>query len=118
MDDPLRICVAGGKLFARTEAGSGFSTDGIAVEQSRWYHVAAVKSGERLTLYLDGKAAGTIQLPAEVHSQAQDFALGGNPHFTGSSEFLPCRVAKLNFRLQALSADDVATLYNRQRRNQ
>jgi hypothetical protein len=68
-----------------------------------------------VTLYLDGKAVGTMQLPAEVRSQALDFALGGNPHFAGSSEHLSCRVAKLTFRLQALSAEDVAALYEHER---
>ena len=45
MDDPLRLCIDRSKLFARVEAGNGYSTSGIAVEPKRWYHVVAVKSG-------------------------------------------------------------------------
>lgn len=114
MDDPLRICVTGGKLYARTEAGNGFSTEGVAVERGRWYHAVAVKSGPQLKLYLDGKPVGAMTLPAMLASQSQDFALGGNPHYSGN-EFLPCRIAKFSMRLGAMPADEVAALYERQR---
>lgn len=117
MDDPLRICIDGGKLSTRLEgSGQMLSTAAVAIERDRWYFVTAVKSRNTLTLYLDGKAVATMPTPLSVTSQANDFALGGNPHFTGSSEFLACRLAKLVFRVQALSAEEVATLYAQQKK--
>jgi hypothetical protein len=115
MDDPLRLCVAGGKLFARVEAGTSYSTEGTAIEPARWYHLAAVKSGPQVVLYLDGKPVGRLAVPAEVHSAARDFALGGNPHYTGQSEHLACRVAKLAVYVRAMSAEEVAGVHNDQR---
>jgi hypothetical protein len=115
VDDPLRLCIAGGKLFARVEAGTSYSTEGVAIDPGRWYHLAAVKSGPQIVLYLDGKPAGRLAVPAEVHSAARDFALGGNPHFTGVSEHLACRVAKLGMYVRALSAEEVAQGHNEQR---
>jgi len=37
-----------------------------------------------------------------VPSAARDVALGGNPHFTGISEHLPCRVADFELNARAL----------------
>lgn len=108
MDDPLRICVVGGKLFARIEAGGGYSTQGVAVEPGRWYHLAVVKSGSQVTLYLDGKRTTSMTVPVEVHSSARDFALGGNPHYTGQSEQLACRLAKFSMVARALAADEIS----------
>jgi hypothetical protein len=108
VDDPLRICVVGGKLFARIEAGSGYSTEGVPVEPGRWYHVAVVKSGSQVTLYVDGKRAAAVAVPVEIQSSARDFALGGNPHYAGSSEHLACRLAKFAMHARALAPDEIA----------
>jgi len=112
MDDPLRVCIEGGKLFARVEAeGRFFGTEGAAVKLKTWYHVAAVKKGATLTLYVNGQAKGTAKVPAAVSSAATDFAIGGNPHFTGFSEFLPGRFADLRFHVRALSAEEIKKLH-------
>jgi hypothetical protein len=113
MDDPLRVCVGQGRLFARLEtAGQGFSTEGVVIEAGRWYHVAAVKQGAKLTLFLDGAARASATVPAEIHSAARDFALGGNPHYTGN-EFLAVRLADFAFHARALSAEEVRRLASR-----
>lgn len=109
MDDPLRIVVDGGKLFARVESGSAFGTPGLSIETNRWYAVAAVKRGARLTLYVDGKPVGSCAVPEFSTTQAQDCALGGNPHFSGS-EFLAARFADFRFYARALSAEEIQTL--------
>jgi hypothetical protein len=110
VDDPLRICIAGGKLFARIEAGAGYSTEGVKVEPSQWHHVAVVKSGSQVTLYVDGKRAGAMAVPVEVQSSARDFALGGNPHFTGLSEHLACRLARFRMYVRALTPEEIGGL--------
>lgn len=116
MDDPLRIVVQAGKLSARMEASGQFiKTAEVPVERDHWYFATVVKSQSTLTLYLDGKAVGTTSAPILVTSQAKDFALGGNPHYTETSEYLACRLAKFTFRVQALSAEEVAKLYEEQK---
>ena len=110
LDDPLRICVQGGQLFARIEAGRSFSTKGAPIEPGRWYHASVVKDGSILTLRLDGKQVGQVEVPAEYPSAARDFALGGNPHFTGSSEHLACRIAGLKVYARALSPEQIAEI--------
>jgi hypothetical protein len=109
MDDPLRLCVEQGKLFARIEAGQNYSTTGVLVQPGRWYHLAAVKSGSRLTLFLDGSAVASVSVPAFLRSNARDFALGGNPHF-GGNEFLQARLAEFAFYERSLSSNEVAQI--------
>ncbi len=106
MDDPLRLMVEGGKVFARIEAGGAFSTAGVALEAGRWYHVAAVKRGATLTLFLDGQPVGSSAAPAFTNTQATDCALGGNPHFSGN-EFLAARFADFAFFARALTAEEI-----------
>jgi hypothetical protein len=111
VDDPLRICVLEGKLYVRIEAGGGYSTTGVPIQQDTWYDVCIVKRSSDLTLFVDGKPVETIRVPAAIASAAQDFALGGNPHFTGNSEQLPCRVAGLELNTRPLTPDEVATRF-------
>jgi hypothetical protein len=46
-----------------------------------------------------------------VWSGARDFALGGNPNYTGAPEFLAARFADLRFYARALSAEEVKRLH-------
>jgi DUF1680 family protein len=111
MDDPLRICVFEGKLYARIEAGGGYSTSGVPIQQDAWYDVCVVKRASDLTLFVDGKPLETIRVPAAIASAARDFALGGNPHYTGNSEQLPCRVANLELNTRPFTPEEVAKLH-------
>lgn len=106
MDDPLRVCVDRGRLCARIEAGQGYGTEGVAVTAGRWYHVAAVKAGTRLTLFVDGRAGPAATVPVFVRSSARDFAVGGNPHYSGD-EFLAAQLADLSFFARALPAEEI-----------
>lgn len=106
MDDPLRLMVDGGKVFARIEAGGGFLTPGKTLEAGRWYHVTAVKRGGTLTLFIDGERVGSCAAPEFTSTQATDCALGGNPHFAGN-EFLAARYADFAFFARALTAEEI-----------
>jgi len=111
MDDPLRICVDGGKLFARVEAQRGYSAPGLDLEAGRWHHLAAVKRGPELALYVNGQPAATLKLPQEVNSLSDQIALGGNPNYTGKSEHLACRLAGFVFYNRAMSGQEVRALH-------
>lgn len=106
MDDPLRLVIDRGRLFARIEAGSTYSTDGVAVEVARWYSIAAVKKADRLQLFVDGHFAGSTTAPLLLTTLARDCALGGNPHF-GGNEFLSARFREFRLIARALSTAEV-----------
>ena len=97
MDDPLRVTVEDGKLSARIESGGNYTTPGVPIELDRWYDVSVTKSGSKLTLSVDGKERGSCTVPEFINTRARDFALGGNPHFSGN-EFIDGDVEKLEFR--------------------
>ncbi len=109
MDDPLRVTLDGGKLHARIEAGTGVGTKGAPVKLGEWVHVAAVKRGATLTLYISGKAFDTTAAPAALRTTAVDFALGANPHFTGDEHFIG-RIDEFALYARALTADQIAAL--------
>jgi hypothetical protein len=115
MDDPLRLVVQGGRLYARIEAGVGYGTEGFPLKTDKWFHVAGVKQGAKLTLYIDGQAHSTAKAPPALVSSAADFAIGGNPNF-GGPEFLAARLADLKFYARALSPDEVKQLHQSLRR--
>src|SRR5262249_20789155 len=98
-----------GKLFARIEAGQNYGTTGVPVQAGRWYHLAAVKSASRLTLFVDGQAAASVRVPAFLYSNARDVALGGNPHY-GGNEFLQAQLADFAFYGRSVSSNDVAQM--------
>jgi DUF1680 family protein len=83
MDDPLRVTIEGREVSARIEAGAGFRTAGVAIEPGRWVHLAAVKQGTSLRLYVDGARAGAAAVPERVRSQAVEVGVGFNPLFSG-----------------------------------
>jgi DUF1680 family protein len=105
-DDPLRLTLDKGKLFARFESSPGGSTKGVPFESGRWQHIAAVKAGPQLTLYVDGAPVETIQVPTVFHTSARNCALGGNPNHSGN-EFLDADFANFEFLNRALTADDI-----------
>jgi hypothetical protein len=109
MDDPLRITVEGGKVFARIEAGRSWSTGGVPLEAGRWVHLAAVKRGARLLLYVDGIESASSEAPVEVESEAENLALGGNPNFPGN-EFLPASLADFRLYARALAPEEIRDL--------
>ncbi|MCX6909717.1 MAG: glycoside hydrolase family 127 protein [Verrucomicrobia bacterium] len=110
MDDPLRLTVDHGTLAARIEAGRSYSTAGVPLAAGEWHHIAAVKAGTKLTLYVDGVARASAEAPAVVSTQSRAFALGGNPAYTGAPEFLAADFTDLLVRNRALSAAEVAAL--------
>ncbi|MEO6184073.1 MAG: beta-L-arabinofuranosidase domain-containing protein [Verrucomicrobiota bacterium] len=109
MDDPLRLMVKEGKINAGIESGGAFSTPGVAMEAGRWHHVATVKRGGTLTLFINGKAAGSCAAPEFTTTQAKDCALGGNPNYSGN-EFLAARFSDFSLFARALSAEEIRDL--------
>jgi hypothetical protein len=109
VDDPLRLVLDGGKIYARIEAGAGFSTPGVALEQGRWYALAAVKRDGTVRPFVDGKAVGSGAVPASLPTRATDCALGGNPHFNGN-EFLAASFADFAFYARAFSDAEIQRL--------
>lgn len=108
-DDPLRVCLDKGKLHARIEGMGGGSTQGVELMAGQWSHIAAVKQGGTLTLYVNGEEAARGGVPGVVVSAAKDVAIGGNPHHSADESF---EGAVDDFQLwaHALSAEQIRAL--------
>ncbi len=111
MDDPLRICFSGGALFARIEAGGAFGTEGVPVVAGEWIHVAAVKEGPELRLFVNGTRARTCTAPWALSSATRRLAIGGNPAYTGANECLRGRVSDVALYARAFTDEEVAAVY-------
>jgi len=106
-DDPLRVTVEKGEISARIEAATGYvRTPGVALEAGKWVHVAAVKEGGTLTLYLDGNPAGNTGAARRVVSDSLHVGVGFNPMLPGGERFRGA-VQDFAFHAQALSAAQV-----------
>lgn len=106
MDDRLRITLTGEQLSARIEAGATYATPGVKIEAKRWYHVAVIKSGSKLSLYLNGELKQTIDAPVCYCAPAHRIALGGNPNSPGD-EYFHGSIDDFVFSTKALSAEEI-----------
>lgn len=109
MDDPLRLCVDGGRLFARIEAGGGYSTPGFPLQPGRRYHVAVVKDAGELRLHVDGELVSSAVVPENLGSLSNALGLGGNPLYSGA-EYLRMEAADFQFWSGALDSGEIAAL--------
>ena len=106
-DDPLRITIEGGNAHARIESRDGFvGTAGLPLSEGEWTHLAAVKQGNRLTLYINGEAASVTDAPEKVNSASLEAAFGANPRYSGGEHFHGC-ISDALFLACALSAVEI-----------
>jgi len=108
MDDPLRVALTVDGLVARIEAGGLYGTPAAPMTLGEWTHVAAVKRGTKLSLYINGAWAQSCDVPWQIYSSSVEFAIGGNPLYTGASEcFVGC-MDDFALYARALTDDEVA----------
>lgn len=106
-DDPLRLVIDNGKLYARIENPAlGSSTPGVAIATNEWMNIAAVKDGGRLRLHVNGELRGEAGAPASLNTNSREIALGGNPRYTGN-EFLQARFEDFRFLDRALKPEEI-----------
>ena len=89
--------------------GRAYATAGTPLALHQWHHIVAVKSGRKLTLYLDGVQRASADVPAVMTTISRFFALGGNPAYSGP-EFLAADFADLLVRNRALSDTEATTV--------
>ncbi len=106
MDDPLRVTIEGDEVSARIEAGAAFRTPGFRIEREVWTHVAAVKHGASLRLYVNGLKVGETGVPERVRSQALEIGVGFNPLWSGG-ENLAAALDDFAFYARALTEEDI-----------
>lgn len=109
-DDPLRIVLENDNLFGRIEGFTGANTQGVPIPYKQWTHVAAVKTGNQLLFYINGKQVDSTNAPIYLPTIANDIALGANPHYSGNEYFIGC-MDDFAFYAKAMSAEDVAAIY-------
>jgi len=110
MDDPLRMTIDGDQVFARLEAKSAYGTQGARLKNGDWAHVAAVKQGGTLTLYVNGTEAASAQVPEVVCSGCEEIGIGFNPLYPGGEHFVGM-MDDFAFYARALRADEVSEAY-------
>ena len=72
-----------------------------------------IDSDHDYRLYVDGKPRAQARVPRLVHSRAENFALGGNPNYTGAGEFLAARLCAFTLHARALTPAEVEAIHRR-----
>ncbi len=110
-DDPLRVTLEGGNIFARIEnPKGGCSTRGTPVRNGEWVHVAAVKDRGKLTLYVNGAPVESVVTHQYIRSESSAIGIGFNPLFAGGEHFAG-KVDDFAFYARALSAEDIVEMH-------
>ena len=97
----IELDLAGSKLVARAALGGApvTVTSSADVTASQWHHVAFTAAGGKLTLYLDGVAAGSA--PVTLQEVGGTFTVGS----AGGAKFLTGDVDEVEVSKVARSAD-------------
>ena len=114
MDDPLRVTFQQGEISARIEAGDFFATKGVPLKEDEWTHVAAVKRGPKLFLYVNGKPVQSVGVPLRVVSNSREIGIGFNPLFHGGEHFHG-KIDDFAFHAQSFSDQEIADIYESER---
>ena len=112
-DDPLRVVIEKGAIQARIEAGTYYATPPFKLREREWVHVAAVKQGAKLTLYVNGKPSGTADVPEQTYSNTSLVALGYNPDPQFREGFIG-RLSEAALYARAFSPEELHAIYERQ----
>jgi DUF1680 family protein len=109
-NDALRVAITGDELIARIEQPGGCpQTPGVRVEEGKWTHVALVKDGNALRLYVNGKETGSVAVPELLASDPKKIGIGCNPVF-GDIEGFQGAISGVVFLRQAADAEEIAKM--------
>jgi hypothetical protein len=111
----INLWIEAGRMHAilATDRATWHRTGSVAVEPGRWLHVAVVKSGDTLALYVDGRLRGTALVPRAVLSPTDVLILGGSPQ--GNPPPFQARFAEVRLVDRALPAEEIARRYRADR---
>ncbi|OQB40307.1 MAG: Non-reducing end beta-L-arabinofuranosidase [Candidatus Hydrogenedentes bacterium ADurb.Bin179] len=111
MDDPLRVFLKDNALHVGIEGGGNASLPGEPIPFGAWTHIAVVKNGADLALYLNGGLRQQGKVPASLdQTTAANIALGANPNYTGD-EYFAGRLAEFALFARAMSVEEIKQVY-------
>ena len=84
-----------------------FRSEGVALKNGEWVHVAAVKQGGMLSLYVNGTVAQSAAAAVKVITESTDIGIGYNPLFSGGEHFRG-KLDDFTFYGRALSVEEIS----------
>jgi hypothetical protein len=110
VNDPLRVSIRDKELVVSIEqSDGGCRLSGGRVENGKWVHVAVVKKFTELTMYVNGKKAGSAAVQASYQPGPTNVGIGCNPNYSGPEVFQGA-LAEVLFVREALPEEAVRKL--------
>ncbi|OQC04759.1 MAG: Non-reducing end beta-L-arabinofuranosidase [Candidatus Hydrogenedentes bacterium ADurb.Bin101] len=111
MDDPLRVFLRDNLLHVGIEGGGNAGLPGEPIPFDVWTHIAVVKNGADLSLYLNGTLRQQGKAPARLdQTAAANIALGANPNYSGNESYTG-RLAEFALYARAMTEEEVRRVY-------
>ncbi len=111
MDDPLRVYIKDNLLHVGIEGGGNAGLTGEPIPFGVWTHIAVVKNGAALALYLNGELRQQGNAPASLdQTAAANIALGANPNYSGD-EYFTGRLAEFALYARAMTEEEIRRVY-------
>ncbi len=111
MDDPLRVFLRDNLLHVGIEGSGNAGLPGEPIPFGAWTHIAVVKNGANLSLYMNGELRQQGNAPASLDpTAAVNIALGANPNYSGN-EYYTGRLAEFALYARAMTGEEIRRVY-------
>lgn len=74
-------------IYSTNLSLGGFQTSGVSIRDGLWHHVAVVRNGTAVNIYIDGVSRASTTTSGTLSDSSGDWWIGADEFFSGSRDF-------------------------------